>query len=334
MTDDLANIFGTEKDRINCPFYFRIGACRHGDTCTRLHHKPSISQTILLQHMYHHPYQGLSPEQVTKIDQGAVQQDFDEFYEDVFTELSKYGEIEDMMACDNLSPHMIGNLYVKYVDDTSAQRAFMSVNGRLYEGRPIQAEYSPVTDFREAQCRQFDLGECTRGAFCNFVHMKKPTRELQRKLFAAQRETYHKSRDRSRSRSRRRSRSRHHHHHHGHGHGHHHRHHHHRHHDSSDSDDGDSDDGSRSRSRSRSRHSRRHYSRSRSGDRHKYNSGESKDDKIREKSDRKSRSRSKSESRSESPIKNKGENNNNNGNDSSSLVKKDGDHQSQTEVSK
>jgi len=29
--------------RVNCPFYFKIGACRHGDTCTRIHNRPVIS---------------------------------------------------------------------------------------------------------------------------------------------------------------------------------------------------------------------------------------------------------------------------------------------------
>jgi hypothetical protein len=24
----LASIFGTEKDRVNCPFFFKIGSCR------------------------------------------------------------------------------------------------------------------------------------------------------------------------------------------------------------------------------------------------------------------------------------------------------------------
>ncbi|CDY21243.1 BnaC02g28800D [Brassica napus] len=29
MAEHLASIFGTEKDRVNCPFYLKIGACRH-----------------------------------------------------------------------------------------------------------------------------------------------------------------------------------------------------------------------------------------------------------------------------------------------------------------
>lgn len=55
MAEHLASIFGTEKDRVNCPFFFKIGACRHGDRCSRLHTKPSISPTLLLSNMYQRP---------------------------------------------------------------------------------------------------------------------------------------------------------------------------------------------------------------------------------------------------------------------------------------
>jgi len=51
----MASIFGTEKDRVNCPFYFKIRACRHGDRCSRLHTEPSFSRTLLLSNMYRRP---------------------------------------------------------------------------------------------------------------------------------------------------------------------------------------------------------------------------------------------------------------------------------------
>uniref|UniRef100_A0A2K6MUM0 U2 small nuclear RNA auxiliary factor 1 like 4 n=2 Tax=Rhinopithecus TaxID=542827 RepID=A0A2K6MUM0_RHIBE len=76
MAEYLASIFGTEKDKVNCSFYFKIGVCRHGDQCSRLHNKPTFSQ-------------------------------------EVFTELQKYGEIEEMNVCDNLGDHLVGNIYVK-----------------------------------------------------------------------------------------------------------------------------------------------------------------------------------------------------------------------------
>ncbi|CAM9133193.1 unnamed protein product, partial [Lampetra planeri] len=77
MAEYLASIFGTEKDKVNCSFYFKIGACRHGDRCSRLHNKPTFS-----------------PEVVTEMEE-------------------KYGEVEEMNVCDNLGDHLVGNVYVK-----------------------------------------------------------------------------------------------------------------------------------------------------------------------------------------------------------------------------
>ncbi|GFE53985.1 U2 snrnp auxiliary small protein [Babesia ovis] len=107
---------------------------------------------------------------------------FEEFYEEVFLELMKYGEIEDMVVCDNIGDHIIGNVYVKYRDENSAAHAISMLSGRFYGGKPIQCEYTPVTDFREARCRQFVEGQCRRGGYCNFMHIKHVPRSVRRKL--------------------------------------------------------------------------------------------------------------------------------------------------------
>ena len=57
------------------------------------------------------------------------------------------------------------------------------MNGRYYCDRMIMAEYSPVTDFREAKCRQYKEGTCERGGFCNFMHPKPVNRDLKKQLF-------------------------------------------------------------------------------------------------------------------------------------------------------
>ena len=54
--EHLARIHGTEEDKVNCPFYFKIGACRHGDKCSRQHHRPPFSPTVLIQHMWQNPF--------------------------------------------------------------------------------------------------------------------------------------------------------------------------------------------------------------------------------------------------------------------------------------
>ncbi|XP_058281359.1 splicing factor U2AF 26 kDa subunit isoform X2 [Hylobates moloch] len=147
MAEYLASIFGTEKDKVNCSFYFKIGACRHGDRCSRLHNKPTFSQ-------------------------------------EVFTELQeKYGEIEEMNVCDNLGDHLVGNVYVKFRREEDAEQAVAELNNRWFNGQAVHAELSPVTDFRESCCRQYEMGECTRGGFCNFMHLRPISQNLRRQLY-------------------------------------------------------------------------------------------------------------------------------------------------------
>ncbi|XP_044511397.1 splicing factor U2af small subunit A-like [Mangifera indica] len=200
MAEHLASIFGTEKDRVNCPFYFKIGACRHGDRCARLHNRPTISPTLLLSNMYHRPDM-ITPgvdAQGQPIEPRKIQDHFEDFYKDIFEELSKFGEIESLNVCDNLADHMIGNVYVQFKEEDQAAVALQALQGRFYSGRPILADFSPVTDFREATCRQFEENSCNRGGYCNFMHVKLIGRDLRRKLFGRNR-GYRVSRSRSRS---------------------------------------------------------------------------------------------------------------------------------------
>uniref|UniRef100_A0A803PTT2 Uncharacterized protein n=1 Tax=Cannabis sativa TaxID=3483 RepID=A0A803PTT2_CANSA len=120
-----------------------------------------------------------------------------EFYEDLFQELSKYGEIESLNICDNLADHMVGNVYVQFREEEHAANALRNLTGRFYAGRPIIVDFSPVTDFREATCRQYEENTCNRGGYCNFMHLKRISRELRRELFGKS----HRRHSRSRSRS-------------------------------------------------------------------------------------------------------------------------------------
>ena len=142
--------------RVNCPFYFKIGACRHGDTCTRIHNKPPLSQTMCFKHMYQNPNAAIAfadGRNVPEEDLVEAIEHFEGFYEEVFMEMGKFGELEEMVVADNIGDHMIGNLYIKYQNEEQAEAAMKGMNGRYYCGRMIMAEYSPVTDFREAKCR-------------------------------------------------------------------------------------------------------------------------------------------------------------------------------------
>jgi len=47
---------------------------------------------------------------------------------------------------------------VQFRYEKDASRAVQKLNSRWFNGRPIHAEMSPVTDFREACCRQYEMG--------------------------------------------------------------------------------------------------------------------------------------------------------------------------------
>jgi len=225
MAEYLASIFGTEKDKVNCSFYFKIGACRHGDRCSRIHNKPTFSQTIVLNNLYINPQNSAKSadgSHLTNVSDEEMQEHYDNFFEDVFVEAEdKYGEVEEMNVCDNLGDHLVGNVYIKFRREEDAARAVADLNNRWFGGRPIYAELSPVTDFREACCRQYEMGECVRSGFCNFMHLKPISRELRRELYGrrgaqsglgnhgrSKEDGGERRRDRSRDRDRKRSRSR------------------------------------------------------------------------------------------------------------------------------
>lgn len=213
MAEYLASIFGTEKDKVNCSFYFKIGACRHGDRCSRMHNKPTFSQTIVLQNLYVNPQNSAKSADGshlgTHMSDKEMQEHYDNFFEDVFIECEdKYGEIEEMNVCDNLGDHLVGNVYIRFKREKDAEKAVNNMNNRWFGGRPVYAELSPVTDFKEACCHQYEMGECTRSGFCNFMHLKPISRELRRYLYNGRKHRYPSNERKSNERKTKSSRSR------------------------------------------------------------------------------------------------------------------------------
>jgi splicing factor U2AF subunit len=107
---------------------------------------------------------------------------FESFYEEIFREFSDYGEILDLVVADNIGEHMMGNVYVKFASEEQAEKCFKTLNGKFYNMSQIVVEYSPVTDFREAKCRQYHEGSCERGGYCNFIHPKFLTKDFVKDL--------------------------------------------------------------------------------------------------------------------------------------------------------
>jgi splicing factor U2AF 35 kDa subunit len=85
--EHLADIYGTEKDKVNCSFYWKIGACRHQSKCSKLHNKPTLSQTLLVPHMYQNPLATpmINPQtgEIIPFDQKFLEKHFEDFFEDI-----------------------------------------------------------------------------------------------------------------------------------------------------------------------------------------------------------------------------------------------------------
>jgi len=185
LRHDDSHGFINDEDRVNCPFYSKIGACRNGERCNRMHARPSVSSVLLLQHIYPATPETMSvsnDEEWEDPTYNHAQEHMEIFFEEIFLELANYGEIEDLMVCDNVSDHMVGNVYVKFAKEEDAEMACKSLQKRFYGSTLIQAEFSPVSDFREARCRAFHETRCTRGGFCNFMHIKHVPKAVKRRV--------------------------------------------------------------------------------------------------------------------------------------------------------
>ena len=71
--------------------------------------------------------------------------------QEVYEEFSNFGHLEDLHVVDNLGDHLVGNVYAKFYDEEDAEKCKTGLFGRLYAGRPMMAEFCPVTDFREGR---------------------------------------------------------------------------------------------------------------------------------------------------------------------------------------
>nr|XP_015219250.1 PREDICTED: U2 small nuclear ribonucleoprotein auxiliary factor 35 kDa subunit-related protein 2 isoform X1 [Lepisosteus oculatus] len=177
--------YGTEKDRENCPFFLKTGACRFGDRCSRKHTHLTSSTTMMIRGMF--LTFGMEQSRRDDYDTDAsleyseeeIFQQFLEFYEDVLPEFKTVGKVVQFKVSCNFEPHLRGNVYVQYEKEEECNEAFKLFNGRWYAGKQLQCEFSPVTRWKTALCGLFNKHKCPRGKHCNFLHVyKNPNSEF------------------------------------------------------------------------------------------------------------------------------------------------------------
>ena len=158
-----------------------MGACRHGEKCTRIHNKPMISSTIMFRHLYQNPPSALafaSGQKISESELKEVLQHFEKFYEEIFVELSSYGELKELEVVDNLGDHLIGNVYARFNDEAGASKAFNALAGKYYNSKLVEEEYCNISKISWCKCRFYEENKCKMGPFCNYLHLKPVSERL------------------------------------------------------------------------------------------------------------------------------------------------------------
>lgn len=182
-----------ENPKLICTFYTKIGACRHGEKCSRRHIKPTSSDTILMPNLYKNPRFSSNEgngQQAPITDEKELQQHFEDFYKDVFVRAATLGKVDAMVVCENNNNHLNGNVYIKFASRDIAYDAVVKLNQEWYDGRPVYCELSPVESLSDANCRAYDTNSCSRGDHCNFMHIRRPSPGLKNFLFRAQEKSF------------------------------------------------------------------------------------------------------------------------------------------------
>ena len=139
----------------------------------------------MFRHLYQNPPAALafaSGQKVTDEELKESLKHFEQFYEEIFVELSSFGELKELEVVDNLGDHLIGNVYARFNDEAGASKAFNALAGKYYNSKLVEEEYCPITKISWCKCKFNDDGLCQRGAFCNYLHLKPVSEKLLKNL--------------------------------------------------------------------------------------------------------------------------------------------------------
>jgi splicing factor U2AF subunit len=195
----------------HCTFFSKMGACRHGDGCTKLHFKPTSSPTLLFPKLYPNPLafnlKLNQDEQPMEFDKKYLKKHFEHFYKEMWRNFMELGKIAELRVVSNLCDHLLGNVYIRFEDAADAARVRDEVKAKRFHGILMLPELSPVQNFPDACCKEDLEGSCARQDQCNYLHIMKISSSVMKKLEKEQEKFYAKKEkktggDRKRSRSR------------------------------------------------------------------------------------------------------------------------------------
>lgn len=168
-----------------CAFFSKMGACRHGELCTKLHYHPDTSPTVLFPLMYPNPHAIAhikDREWDVEFDKRYLKKHFEHFYKEVWRTFMEFGRIAELRVVSNLGDHLLGNVYIRFEDPQVASRIVSELRGKKLNEIIVLPELSPVTNFAEACCKEDLEDRCQRAEQCNYLHIMRVSRRLLEKL--------------------------------------------------------------------------------------------------------------------------------------------------------
>ncbi|ODV90656.1 hypothetical protein CANCADRAFT_108999 [Tortispora caseinolytica NRRL Y-17796] len=166
-----------EPPEVVCEFYAKIGACRHGKNCTKKHIDPQKSNTMVCV--------GLAKkrlEQLQLLPQQNQTEAYNDIFADIYHEAVQISPVINMLICENQSDHLAGNVYLQFPNPYDAEKAVNGLNAKWYDGRPVFARLTPMRRLTDAICVEHDENTCSRGGQCNYIHNKRPSKDLEMAL--------------------------------------------------------------------------------------------------------------------------------------------------------
>lgn len=171
--------FETHPGKKECLFYKRTGCCRYNDGCYLNHKKPVISNILLFRNLFHHYALNNVRENEHGSDQSLefedkdVYEDYCEFFDDIYLEVSNKAKIVQLKVCRNNVRHLCGNVYIQLETIQNALQIYRQFSNRYYAGNRIHVEFVRLVNWKSAICGQFLQGKCPRLTFCNYLHIFK-----------------------------------------------------------------------------------------------------------------------------------------------------------------
>ncbi|XP_055385987.1 U2 small nuclear ribonucleoprotein auxiliary factor 35 kDa subunit-related protein 2 [Condylostylus longicornis] len=162
-----------------CLFFTKTAVCRHNHLCTKNHVRPGVSRVILLRNFFQHislneaKNNEYGDDILLEFTENELNKDYAEFFEDITNELEKFGTILNIRTAKNCVPHLKGNVYVEYVNEKSAMKAYLNLQGRFYASKQINVEFCSIISWKSAICGLSFSKSCLKGKLCNYIHILK-----------------------------------------------------------------------------------------------------------------------------------------------------------------